>query len=101
MITELIEFEKKAEITNKQLVEQAEMIVNEFHKKQDGYVDMELISDKTNQHWQMIIHYQSMQDIEKVKENVPKSEVLNDFRNLVIPETMKVTFHNQHGKWIN
>ena len=99
MITEIIAFEMREKTSKDQMIHQLDTVVHEFHKNQDGYVDMELVSDYSNQQWQMIIHYQSMDDIEKVKMNMPQSKALNDFRELIIPETMKVSFHEQHERW--
>ena len=67
MVTELIEFKLLENFSNEQLTTEAESVVENFHKKQDGFVDFALIGDITNQLYQMIIHYESMADIEKVK----------------------------------
>ena len=99
MITEIITFKKREETTTDQLVRRADKVVSEFHKKQEGYYDMELICNNSSQLWQMIVHYQSMNDIEKVKKNISHSTVIKSFTELILPETMEVTFYEQLGKW--
>ena len=99
MITELIVFELKKGIAKNQVVNQANKMVNDFHKKQDGYVDMELICDPSEDQWKMIIHYETMEDIEKVKLNIPNSKAIKDFTALVLPESLKVSFYDQLQKW--
>jgi hypothetical protein len=100
MITELIAFEKRNEISSNELIDVAEKVVTNFHKKQDGYVDMELIKESSGRLWKMIVHYQTMEDIEKVKINIPQSKVIKEFTQLVIPESMDVSFFEQQQKWI-
>ncbi|MBN2772851.1 MAG: hypothetical protein JXR31_01290 [Prolixibacteraceae bacterium] len=99
MITEFISFELSDGIGHEQLILQADRVVNEFHKKQDGYVDMELVCENSGKQWQMVIHYQTMDDIEKVKTNLPKSCAIKGFTELIRPGTMKVSFYGQKGKW--
>ena len=99
MITELIEFKLKDTTTVDALVEQLNKVYTDFHIKQDGYIDTELIENTQTGLWQMIHHYQTMEDIEKLKETLPHSESIKEFGSLVVSESLKVSFFNQHGKW--
>ncbi len=99
MITEIIAFELLEGVSHDQLLKQADKVVNDFHKKQDGYIDMELDNASFGDQWQMIVHYQSMDDIEKVKNNLPHSKAIKEFTQLLAPNSMKVSFFKQQACW--
>ena len=99
MITELIEFKLKGTTTIDALVEQLDKVYTDFHIKQQGYIDTELIENTQTGFWQMIHHYETMEYIEKLKETLPHSEAIKGFNTLVEPETFKVSFYNQHRTW--
>lgn len=99
MITELIEFEVCEGISNEQLITKAEKVVTDFHKKQDGYIDMELVKDNLKGIGKMIVHYETMEDIEKVKNNIPHSKAVKEFTGLLKPESLNVSFYEKQKKW--
>ena len=99
MITELIEFKLKDTTNVNVLVEQLDKVYTEFHIKQDGYIDTELIENAQTGLWQMIHHYATMEDVEKLKDTLPHSEAIKGFSALVIPESFKVSFYKHQGKW--
>jgi hypothetical protein len=99
MITELIAFELREGISNDSLIRQADTVINDFHRKQEGYIDMELVSGTSDSTWQMILHYRSMEDIEKVKNNIPHSDAIKDLTEMLKPGSLQVSFYENRGKW--
>lgn len=101
MITEILEFKVKDGIDNDELLKQVDYIVKNFHQKQSGHVDAELVKTDETGCWKIIFHYKTKEDIRKVGQKVHKSEVIQEFSKIIAPDSVKVSILEQFGYWKN
>ncbi len=99
IITEFVKFKVLETTTDEQLISTAEMNINGFHKKQDGFIDAELVKDVEDNFWCFIFHYESFEKIKVVGEKLRKSKEFGEFIPLIVPESISATFHHHLRKW--
>ena len=98
MITELVKIEALQTTTNEQMLAKAE-IINAFLEKQDGFVDAELIKAIDGNVWYLIYHIESLEKLKKIGENLRNSKLFDEITPLIVPDSLRVTFHNCVKKW--
>ncbi len=98
MITEFVEIRVLETATDEQLLAKAE-VLNDFLKMQDGYVDAELLKGIERNIWRFIFHFESMEKVKAIGEKMRSSEEFNDFKTLIVPGSIGVTFFRQERKW--
>lgn len=79
MITEFVEISVPETTTVEQLTEKAENF-NNFLKKQDGYIDGELVQTLDGNTWRFVFHFEN---IEKVKAIGEKMRASSEFAELL------------------
>ena len=99
IITEFVRFKALETTTDEQLISTAELNVTGFHKKQDGFIDAELVKDMEEREWYFIFHYGSLEQIMAVGEKMRKSREFGEFIPLVVPQSIHATFYNHFKKW--
>jgi hypothetical protein len=98
IITEFVNF-KVLETTNvEQLISKAD-ILNDFQKKQDGYIDAELVKGVEGNVWCLIYHYENLEKVKLIGEKMRSSRVFDEFIPLIVPGSLSVTFYHQLKKW--
>ena len=98
MITELVRFKLLGSTTEAQLLSKAQLL-NDFHKKQDGYIDCELVKDVNEESWYFIYHYECLEKVMKVGEKLCQSKAFDEFMPLLVPDSVNVSFYKQLKKW--
>jgi hypothetical protein len=98
IITELVQVKVLQTTTDEQLSAKA-YILNDFLKNQDGYLDSELLKCIEGNTWCFIFHYESMEKVRGIAEKMRNSIEFEEFKHLIIPESISVTFFNQLKKW--
>lgn len=99
MITEFVKLKKLETTTDKQLLSTADTLINDFWKQQDCFVDAELVKNIENNEWCFIYHFESMEKVKAIGEQMRASKEFGQFISLVNPENIKVTFNQQIKKW--
>ncbi len=99
MITEFVKFQLLENATEEQLILKSDNLVNNFQKKQDGYIASELVKDTKENVWIFIYHYESMEKIMRVGEKMRQTKEFGEFFSLIVPESISVTFNEQLRKW--
>ena len=94
MITELVNFKALETTTDEQLVLKVELL-NEFQKKQDGFMDAELLKDVKGNAWCIIYHYESFEKLQAIGEKLRASKEFDEFISLIFPESLSITFYHQ------
>ncbi len=99
IITEFVKFKVLETTTNEQLLSKADIKIAGFHKKQDGFIDVELVKDVEENAWYFIFHYESLDKIKAIGEKMRKSKEFGEFIPLIVPESIKVTKYYRLRKW--
>ena len=98
MITEFVKIQALETTTDEQLIAKADLL-NDFQKKQDGFIDAELVKDVRENAWYIIYHYENMEKVKVIGENLRKSKEFAEFVPLLVPGSLNVSFYHQVRKW--
>lgn len=99
MITEFVKFKALETTTDEQLISTAGLNVNGFHKKQDGFIDAELVKQVEENTWCFIFHYESLQQVMAVGAKMRQSREFAEFFKLIVPQSISATFFDRLRKW--
>lgn len=99
IITELVKFKVLETTTEDQLIIKAGNMINNFQKKQDGYMDAELVKCVEGNNWYLIYHYENLEKIQVVGEKLRKSKEFEEFFPLIDQASISVEFFYQYKKW--
>lgn len=99
IITELVNFRVLETTTDEQLVAKADRFINDFMKMQDGYVDAELVKSTEGDVRCFIIRYNSFEKIKAIVEKLHNCKEFDEFKQLIVPGSIGVTFNPQLKKW--
>lgn len=99
MITELVKFNLIAGAADEQLISKSDLLINGFMKKQDGFINAELVKEIDKEEWIFIYHFENFEKLKGVGEAMRKSNEFAEFIALVSPGSLSVTFYNQLMKW--
>ena len=99
MITEFVKFKVLETTADEQLIAKADIHMNGFQKKQDGFIDTELVKSVEENAWCFIFHYESLEKIKAVGEKMRKNKAFDELNTLIVPGSISVTFYHQLRKW--
>ena len=99
IITEFVKFKVLETTTDEQLISTADININGFHKKQDGFINAELVKDIKENAWCFIFHYKSLEKIKVIGEKMRNSKEFGEFIPLIVSGSISATFYNQLRKW--
>ncbi len=98
IITEFVRFKVLDTTTDELLVSKAD-ILNDFQKRQDGFIDVELVKGVKESEWYMVYHYENMEKVKAIGEKMRSSKIFDEFVPLTVPGSLNVTFYQQLKKW--
>jgi uncharacterized protein YxjI len=96
MITEFVEISLPETTTVEQFTEKAENFVN-FLKKQDGYIDGEMVQALEGNAWRFVFHFENMEKVKAIGEKMRSSNEFAEFKAVIAG--FGVTFFRQLKKW--
>jgi len=99
IITEFVNFKVLETTTDEQLIRKADRFIDDFMKDQDGFVNAELVKSSEGDARCMIIRYESFEKVKAIVEKLPTSREFDEFKLLLIPGSIAVTFDPQLKKW--
>ena len=99
IITEFVNFRALETTADEQLLAKADIFINDFLKKQDGFVDAELVKDIDGDARIFIIRYESMEKVKAIVDKMRNCKEFDAFRSNIVPGSIGVTFHPSLGKW--
>jgi hypothetical protein len=97
IITEFVQVKVLETTTDEQLLAKADGLID-FLNKQDGYLDSELVKGIEGNSWCFIFHYDSMEKVRVIAEKMRSSKEFEEFKLLLVPAVINVTFFNQLRK---
>jgi hypothetical protein len=98
IITEFVKFKVLETTSTEQLISKTDLL-DEFQKKQDGYIAAELVKQVEENAWCLIYHYESMEKVKAIGEKMRSNKVFDVFMPLIVPGSLSVTFNHQLKKW--
>lgn len=98
IVTEIVEFQFIPGIKDEECVRIINELENNFHSKQKGFIDTELIKGKHN-HWVMIQHWASMEETKAVVKLMMKESITEEFRKAIDPTSVKMQLLEQIQVW--
>lgn len=99
IITEFVNFRVLETTSEKQLLSEADIFINDFLKKQDGFVDAELEKDVEGNARTFIMHYESFEKVKAIVERMRSSKEFDEFKSAIVPGSIAVTFHQHLRNW--
>lgn len=100
MVTELVKISVLEATTDEQLISKADIFINDFQKKQDGFIDVDLVKDIKENEWCFVFHYENMEKVNAIGEKMRTSKEFDDFKTLVVPGSIRLAFYNTFKKWL-
>jgi len=70
-----------------------------FHAKQPGFIDSELLHDEKSDEWFMIQHWDSLDNMRSASKKMFHNPVTESFVNSVNPKTVKMVMLPRMGAW--
>lgn len=98
IITELVKFTALETTTHEQLISKAN-VLNDFMKKQDGYLDGELVKGISENTWYFVYHFENLEKVKAIGEEMRSSKVFDEFFPLTVPGSVAVTLYQQMKTW--
>lgn len=99
MITEFIKLNLAETVADEQMIAKSDLLINDFMKKQDGFIDAELVKEGDKNAWSFIYHFDNIEKLKAIGEAMRKSKEFAEFITLVAPGSLSVTLHDQLRKW--
>lgn len=99
MITEHVNFKALETTTDEQLLLKADIFINGFLKKQEGFIDAELVKDGEGDSRCFIIHYESFEKVKAIVAKMGNCKEFDEFKSVIVPGSIGVTFHQHLKKW--
>lgn len=99
MITEFVNFRVLETTTNEQLIRKADRFIDDFMKKQDGFVDAELTKAVEGDSRCFILRYESFEKVKTIIEQLGACKEFAEFKLLLVPGSISVTFNPQLETW--
>jgi hypothetical protein len=98
IVTEIVNFEITANLSENEFINIVKVVEEEFHMKQSGYIDSELLKGKNNC-WTIIMHWESFDRVKQASKLMMKDPITENFRKVVIPTSVKMSFLEQMQTW--
>jgi len=70
-----------------------------FHSKQSGFIDTELLHNDETGEWIMVQHWASMDDLKSASEKMFQDAIAEPFVKSLNPESVKMTMLPQLKMW--
>lgn len=96
IITEFVEISLPETTTVEQFTEKAECFVA-FLRKQEGYLDGEMVRAPECNNWRFIFHFESMEKVKAIGEKMRASSEFAAFKTVIAG--FGVSFFEQVRKW--
>lgn len=96
MITEFVEISLPETTTVEQFTEKAENFVG-FLKKQDGYIDGEMVQALEGNAWRFVFHFENMEKLKAIGEKMRAGSEFAEFKSVI--SGFGVSFFKQMRKW--
>ena len=99
IIIEIVTMKTIEKITKDDFIKIVDGLEKNYHSKQEGFIDTELLyNDKTNE-WIMIQHWDNLDDFKSSSRQMFNNPITETFVKSLDPKTVKMLMLPQLGKW--
>lgn len=99
IVTEIVEFKTAPGMADDQFITIVNALEENFHSRQSGFIDTELIKGRQAGHWFMIQHWRTMDEAKQAVQMMMKSPLTREFRQVVDPASVKMALLEQVKTW--
>ncbi|MCL2839544.1 MAG: antibiotic biosynthesis monooxygenase [Defluviitaleaceae bacterium] len=99
IITEVVTMKLAVDITRDAFVSIVDGLEMNFHSKQPGFIDSELIYDEKNDTWIMIQHWETAEQLKEASRKIFEDSAAKSFVKCVDPKNVKMIIAPQLGVW--
>lgn len=99
IVTEIVTMELEGNITKDTFISIVDGLEKDFHSKQPGFIDTELLYDEANNLWLMIQHWESKDELKAASAKMFKDSAAESFVKSLNPKSVKMTITSQVKIW--
>jgi len=99
IITEFVNFRVLDTTSNELLQAKADIFINDFLKKQDGFKDAELVKDSEGDARCFIIHYENFEKVKALVGKLANCPPFDEFKSVIVPGSLEVSFNQKMREW--
>jgi len=99
MITEIVTFETMEDVSYEEFVNSVDMVEREFHSKQPGFIDTELLYDSKHALWVMIQHWESIEVLKSASKKMFTESKTEAFRKALNTKSVKMSTYPLIKAW--
>lgn len=99
LYTELVTFKTREDIKKDGFISIVNSLEKNFHSKQKGFLDTELLYDEKQNRWIMIQHWESVELLKAASERMFQDIQAQAFVESIIPETVDMVITPQIQVW--
>lgn len=97
--TEIVTMKTVTTIAKEVFVNIVEALERDFHAKQPGFIDTELLYNDESADWTMIQHWDSMEELKAASEKMFQDDRAAEFVKALDPASVKMSILPQIGVW--
>jgi len=99
IITEIVTMKLGINITKDEFISIVDELERNFHAKQSGFIDSELIYDEQKNTWIIIQHWKTVAQLKEASSKIFKDSAAETFIKSLDPKNVKMTISPQLGAW--
>jgi len=99
MVTELVNMKTNGSVSAQEFIEIIDALERDFHSKQSGFVDTELLYDEKADLWIMIQHWASAKEMKAASSKMFKDSKTEAYRSAIDPKTVKINVYPTLQTW--
>lgn len=98
-ITEIVTMQIAEGITQDEFISIVDGLEINYHSKQPGFIDSELMYDESSNFWIIIQHWESKEQIKAASQQMFKDSTAEQFVKSLNPKSVKMTITPQIKTW--
>lgn len=99
IITELVTMKLAVNANKEEFVSIVDNLEKNFHSKQQGFIDTELLYDEGNNLWMMIQHWETKEQLNAASKKMFNDKNAEVFVKSLDPKSVKMTILTQEKVW--
>lgn len=99
IVTEIVKMKLVNGITKEDFIAIVDGLENDFHAKQPGFIDTELLFDEQDELWFMVQHWQSKEELHAASKQMFCDSAAERFVKSLVPKSVKMTIVSQIKVW--
>ncbi len=99
VITEIVTMKTATKLIKEEFIRIVDGLERNFHSKQPGFMDTELLYNDKSDEWIMVQHWVSREEQKAASKKMFEDESAAAFVQALEPKTVKMSILPQLGKW--